>query len=393
VANYNGGGGGVSQKDANDNLAQQVAYVIDKTQKFPTPDKPLYSETQIKELSNYLSRYSAITADFTKSSAAKSNIETQATQQDRRQHIKSWSILDFQRRLANSATFDQQAEFRPFIMPNKPVYSIPRQRVGVTTSITNTMEINQTCGTDIGLTYMKHQTVLQDGSLDFTHIAGGKNAPVDYSKLLFSKNNGIVDASDPFAPISSSPESASIVDVKSTSITAPSPTEEAKGESSVGAHFEAPKKVEDSPIAAANSGVITFAGYFDDLNGNVVMIDHADGTRTIIPNLKSVRVQPGEAASTETIVGTRDPLSKAQNIKMDCNNNASPVAPYVLDTSGLTSSAARNPPPTRSTLQQSSTSSVPPASTTTQAGNLSSSSPDGEVNESSSPPESNMSSG
>lgn len=388
VANYNGGGGGVSQQEANSNLAQQVAYVTDLAQKYPTADSPRYSVKDLESLRAYLGAYSAINSDFTKSAAAKSNTETQASQQDRRAHIRNWSILDFQRRLANAATFDQQAEFRPFVLPNKPIYSLPRQRIGLSTTVTNTMEINQICGTDIGLTYMKHQTLLQDGSLDFTHIAGGKNAPVDYSKLLFSKTNGIVPIDEAIAPISSTPESASYIDPKSTSTTVPTTTEEANGESSMAAHYENPKPAADSPVAAANSGVVTFAGYFDDLNGNVVMVDHADGSRTIIPNLKSIRVQAGDTATSETIVGTRDPQSKAQNIKMDCNNNASPVPSYVSDVSGLrTSSAARNPPPVRSTSQQASTSSVPASQATTQAGNLSSSSPEGEVNMSSTPPE------
>lgn len=379
VADNSGGlPGRMSQGDANKNIAETVSSIIksmatvmrgmktDATGRVIDPGERAYSDDELKQFQDYLIRAYSIPTDFSKASASTDNITTKNAQVERREHIRNWSILDFQRRLANAATFDQQNEYRPFLLPNKPVYCMPRQRIGMSTSVSHTMEINHICGTSLGVTNMKHLTVLQDGSLDFTHIAGAKNAPVDYSKLLFSKTNGIVPVDEAFAPIASTPESASILQAptatemaeKASSVaghTQPTAGEEAMGESSIANRFKQPDPALDQKISSGTAGIVTFAGYFDDINGLTVMVDAGDGTRVIIPNLNKLLIDAGSKVAVNTVVGTRPPGVVSESIIMDCGGKSKAV-PSSVD-GILTSSTARNPPPARSTLAQSASNS------------------------------------
>lgn len=368
VAAKNAGGSGQTPAEANDNIAKSITSYVAKIKRMTTADgtTPLMSDAKVTDLASYLLQSYQIGPLPRASLQPQNDLSAAQATAERRSHIRNWSILDFQRRLANSATFSQVNEWRPFLLPNKPIYSVPRQRVGIVTTVSNSMEINSTCSTTLGLTNMKHLTILQDGSLDFTHIAGGKNSAVDYSRLLFSKTNGILPLDEAVSPSTNTPESASVIDAKTTSMVTPTAAEEAMGESSIANHYISnPDPEKNQPgIVVGKSGLVTFAGYFDDLNGNTVMVDHGDGTRTIVPNLNKISVKVGSPVSATAPVGTRDPNQTTSNIVVDCSGSTTSVP---SNTAGVNqSSVARNPPPVRSTVEQANNMSLNPQVSSTR---------------------------
>ena len=266
---------------------------------------------------------------------AKQTSDTDDT--ERRAHIRNWATLDFQRRLASCSSFDQDNEFRPYVLPNRPIHSVPRQRVGVTTTVSNSLEINQTCSTKLGITNVKHLTVFQDGSLDFTHIAGGKNFPVDYNKLLFSKVSGFAAMEDAMAPNANTKETDTIVNVE----TIPPQNKTAAVEQS----GPAPNAQGTVDVTPGKPGVVTFSGVYDDIYGITVMVTHGDGTSTIFPNLRTAFAQVNNQVDASTKIGNRDIGVAVSNIVVDCGGNAAPATPCAACTTPA-NALARNPPAT-----------------------------------------------
>ena len=60
---------------------------------------------------------------------------------------------------------------------------------------------------------------------------------------------------------------------------------------------------EGAPIAAADSGVVVFAGWANGGYGNMVMIDHGNGYQTLYAHMSSVNVSCGRSVSKGATIG------------------------------------------------------------------------------------------
>lgn len=94
--------------------------------------------------------------------------------------LRSYGMIEFQKRLANANTIDMQFGFRPFMMPNRPVYNVHEKRMGLTSSITDTMELFGTCSTGAAIRFVRQ--VRADGTFRF--ITGGDSMPISYRNIF-----------------------------------------------------------------------------------------------------------------------------------------------------------------------------------------------------------------
>lgn len=58
------------------------------------------------------------------------------------------------------------------------------------------------------------------------------------------------------------------------------------------------------PIVALGEGRIEFAGYTTDGKGNVVIVDHGDGLKSLYAHMARINVSVGNQVDTNTVVGT-----------------------------------------------------------------------------------------
>lgn len=99
--------------------------------------------------------------------------QTQALDQ-----LQVYGLFHIQRQLGRSHILNMAIQFRPYILPNRPIHFIPRQRIGLPQSVTHTMSApNGECTTDLNLTYTRW--LFRDGTFRF--IAGGERQPIDYT--------------------------------------------------------------------------------------------------------------------------------------------------------------------------------------------------------------------
>ncbi|MBP5615417.1 MAG: M23 family metallopeptidase [Alphaproteobacteria bacterium] len=66
-----------------------------------------------------------------------------------------------------------------------------------------------------------------------------------------------------------------------------------------------------TPVKAAADGVIVLAGYDYFYTGNIVIIDHGDGLKTIYAHLQSINVKQGENVKQGHIIGTLGKTGRA----------------------------------------------------------------------------------
>jgi hypothetical protein len=97
-----------------------------------------------------------------------------------RGRLRSLGFIEFQKRLANANTIDMQFGFRPFFMPNRPVYNIHEKRMGLTSSVTDTMEVFGVCSTSAAVRFVRQ--VRADGTFRF--ITGSDSMPISYRKIF-----------------------------------------------------------------------------------------------------------------------------------------------------------------------------------------------------------------
>jgi len=94
--------------------------------------------------------------------------------------LRSLGYIEFQKRLANANSFDMEFGFRPFFMPNRPVYNVLERRMGLTSSVTDTMQLFGTCSTGTSIKYVRQ--VRSDGTFRF--ITGSDSMPISYRTIF-----------------------------------------------------------------------------------------------------------------------------------------------------------------------------------------------------------------
>ncbi len=98
--------------------------------------------------------------------------------------LKRLAQIAFQKKLAESNRMDMQFDYRPFIMPNRPMENFERQRMALTTSVVNTMEIFKKASTNISCRYVRRALFREDKTLGFTLITGGTSMPITYREIF-----------------------------------------------------------------------------------------------------------------------------------------------------------------------------------------------------------------
>lgn len=104
--------------------------------------------------------------------------------------LRSLGFIEFQKRLANASSFDMDFGFRPFITPNRPLVNVVEQRMGLTSSVTNTMQVFGVCSTGTTVRYVRQ--VREDGSFRF--ITGGASLPISYREIFPGNTKSVGNA-------------------------------------------------------------------------------------------------------------------------------------------------------------------------------------------------------
>jgi hypothetical protein len=104
--------------------------------------------------------------------------------------LRSLGFVEFQKRLSGASSFDMEFGFRPFIMPNRPLYNVIEKRMGLTSSVTNTMEVFGACSTGTSIKYVRQ--VRADGTFRF--ITGSDAMPISYRKIFPGNTKSVGNA-------------------------------------------------------------------------------------------------------------------------------------------------------------------------------------------------------
>lgn len=99
-------------------------------------------------------------------------------------------LIEFQKRMSEFNTFSFNASFRPFLLPNKPVYVAPKERMATTTGISLSFDMsNYSASSNTAVRYVR--TLMPDGT--FTLITGADTMPISYRSLYNSNETFKLD--------------------------------------------------------------------------------------------------------------------------------------------------------------------------------------------------------
>ncbi len=97
--------------------------------------------------------------------------------------LKRLAQIAFQKKLAESNRMDMQFDYRPFILPNRPMENFERQRMALTTAINNRIEVFQSASTSISSRYVRRALFREDKTIGYTLITGGTSMPITYRQI------------------------------------------------------------------------------------------------------------------------------------------------------------------------------------------------------------------
>jgi hypothetical protein len=105
--------------------------------------------------------------------------------------LKRLAQIAFQKKLAESNRMDMQFDYRPFIMPNRPMENFERQRMALTTSVVNKMDVFQSASTSISSRYVRRALLRSDNTVAYTLITGGTSMPITYRQIYKIGTQGV----------------------------------------------------------------------------------------------------------------------------------------------------------------------------------------------------------
>lgn len=94
--------------------------------------------------------------------------------------LATLGLIEFNKRLAQFNTFDITAAYRALIGVNRPIYHAIKERMGISTTVSETWNIRQDATLNVDLSYTRKREL--DGAWRF--ITGGEAAPISYSYLF-----------------------------------------------------------------------------------------------------------------------------------------------------------------------------------------------------------------
>jgi murein DD-endopeptidase MepM/ murein hydrolase activator NlpD len=115
-----------------------------------------------------------------------SNFQAGGSSPNALQQLAIYAAFYIQRQLGKAHTLSVKYPFRPYVVPNRPLWLIPRQRIGLVTSVTHTMNPpGGACTTDSAIGYVRW--MFRDGTFRF--VGGGDRQPLDYVGFFSGSTN------------------------------------------------------------------------------------------------------------------------------------------------------------------------------------------------------------
>jgi hypothetical protein len=84
--------------------------------------------------------------------------------------------IEYWKRLSSSSSLDVNFAWKPWLLPNKPLYHKYEERMGITTAVTQTLTLFDTCSTSATLRYIRRR----DLNGKFTFIDGAESVVASY---------------------------------------------------------------------------------------------------------------------------------------------------------------------------------------------------------------------
>jgi len=92
----------------------------------------------------------------------------------RKESLKRLAEIEFNKRLAETNSLNFNFAWRPFLLPNKPVYHKTEERMGLTSSVSCNMPLFDTPDSNVSLRYIRRLTI-ENGEPIFSFLTGGKS--------------------------------------------------------------------------------------------------------------------------------------------------------------------------------------------------------------------------
>lgn len=106
--------------------------------------------------------------------------------------LRRIASIEFQKKLAESNKMDMDFDYRPFLLPNRPIENVERKRMGLTTAVRNSLSIFRDASTAVTTRYVRRQILNQDRrSVSYTLITGGESMPITYREIYEPGTAGI----------------------------------------------------------------------------------------------------------------------------------------------------------------------------------------------------------
>jgi hypothetical protein len=93
-------------------------------------------------------------------------------------------MIEFAKATADYNKFSFRAQYRPFMMLNRPIYDVDAYKIGTLNNLTTTWRLRESVDVDLDLNYVRRGEIdRKSGKVDFRFITGGDSSTISYNRI------------------------------------------------------------------------------------------------------------------------------------------------------------------------------------------------------------------
>ena len=104
--------------------------------------------------------------------------------------LAQYGLIEFAKATADYNKHSFKAQYRPFMMLNRPIYDVDSFRIGNLNNLTTTWRLRESVDVDLDLNYVRRGEIGSDGNVVFRYITGGEASTISYNKIFTDKSLG-----------------------------------------------------------------------------------------------------------------------------------------------------------------------------------------------------------
>ncbi len=181
----------IVSRDINDEGGEAISALTVESSQLQAETKP--SDETPNNINGYASNRELTRTIFSNALASRIGVQVKTVVKPgiiNQDLLAQYGLIEFAKATADYNKHSFRAQYRPFLMLNRPVYDIDAYKIGTLNNMTTTWRLRESVDIDLDLNYVRRGEIGSEGNVVFRFITGGEASTISYNKIYTDRSLG-----------------------------------------------------------------------------------------------------------------------------------------------------------------------------------------------------------